>query len=1179
MWIVNARKKEAVERRANRLTLWLWALLFAMAASAFQSINAQTAAGLTGSVTDPSGAAIASVRVTFRNEATGVVSQYATTSNGVYNASLAVGTYQITVEAPGFEKFEASHVVVEIGATPTFNIRLKVGASDVTVRVSSQGALELNTTTPQLDSMLPTQEVTDLPILINGYMRQITSFATLAPGVRSGPYGSVTVEGGASGQINSAGNYFNGLQIDTASDINSDPPYEMVDQFRVIRNTFSARFGMVQGAVDYNMRTGTNQLHGDGFLIDRNSFFDSDGFFPVYNSAGKPIPPKDIQTDWGGTIGGPVVLPHIYNGHNRTFFLASIDLFNWNQGEATFGSVPTQAQVGGDFSHFVDSNGNLIPIYDPQTGQQFMGCNGNQPNVICPTRFDPLSASLLKYIPAPNATGTNFGLQNNEAPAINSISIQNRAWGVTLNHQLSPTQNIAFTWWRNHYYTPQLEETSSVAIVPANNPLSGVEDLTDNANIWLANYSKTIGSNLVVTAGLSAQQKWQNNVNANQNVNFAGVTGGTTMPHISFGGQEAPTGWGNFNSDIVHYYVDNVGWNLFNNWTWNKGRHTLNFGGEFHHYYADILNNYSGGQFSFSSNETSIPDTTNANFSKWGSGFASFLLGLPDSAARSASTTTALNTEAFAAYLQDDYKITSKLTLNLGLRYDLMMPYTLAQNNNVFLAASTPNPAAGNLPGAATQYGNCNGCAGYNQIAIHNLYFGPRVGFAYSINRNTVLQAGYYLTALGYGGAYGQGEGAYGGPTNMASLLGGSYTLNSTGGTASAYGQWSNPATGTPNPVPSVSPTPFSPGLGVAQTIYYLDYQKNGEAPLLQMWSLSVQHQLPWHTMLTVDYTANRVTHMSGYNLNPISQPNPSVLQYGALLTDNINSTAAKAAGFTAPYANFATQFGGGATVYQSLKPFPQYSNVARTWDQSATTYFSAFQVQADKHLSNNLNFLANAELPRLYDNFSTAENKYNQRAEWAEDSTGSIETKFAGTYELPFGPGQRWLNAGATGRYVGGWQIAAILEYNNSQPLAITQSGESFINGVNRPNINPYVAMWSGGYGNIPRYFEGKGSAPLLFSTNAWSNTGSQYVLGNAKRAYNQVRGPWYPVEDLSAKKMFHVTEGSWFTLRMDYFNAFNRTQPPFPTTNINASNFGQVTTKFSGGNRQGQAQVTFNF
>ena len=1174
----NVRDNIIQNARSARLALWI-SVLFMIAIGSALPVRAQTSTGLTGTVTDPSGAAIANLQVTFTNEATGVSSQFGTTSDGSYNAPLAPGSYDVTVEARGFEKFAASHVVVEIGATPTFDIRMKLGSNNETVQVSSVGAIELNTTNPQLDTILPTSEVSDLPILINGYMRQITSFATLAPGVRSGPYGSVTVEGGASGQINSAGNYFNGLQIDTASDINSDPPYEMVDQFRVIRNTFSARFGMVQGAVDYNMRSGTNQLHGDGFLIDRNSFFDSDGFFPVYNSAGKPIPPKDIQTDWGGTIGGPVVLPHLYNGHNKTFFLGSVDLFNWNQGQASFGSVPTQAEVGGDFSHFVDSNGNLIPIYDPQTGQQFMGCNGGQPNVICPTRFDPLSASLLKYIPAPNATGTNFGLQNNEAPAVNSISIQNRAWGLTLNHQISPSQNIGITWWRNHYYTPQLEETGAAAIVPASNPLSGMENLTDNANIWLVNYSKTISPNLVMTAGLSAQQKWQNNVNANQDVSFAGVAGGTTMPHISFNGQEAPTGWGNFNSDIVNYHVNNVGWNLFNNWTWNKGKHTLNFGGEFHHYYASVLNNYSGGQFSFSQAETSIPDTTNPNFSKWGSSFASFLLGLPDSAARSASTTVAINTEALAAYIQDDYKVTQKLTLNVGLRYDLMMPYTMARNNDVFLAAGTANPAAGNLPGAATEYGNCAGCAGFNQIAIHDLYFGPRVGFAYSLDKDTVIQAGYYLTALGYGGAYGQGEGAYGGPTNMTGLLGGSYTLNSTGGSTSAYGPWTNAATGSANPIPVVSPTPFSPGLGVGQTMYYLDDQKNGEAPLLQMWTLSVQRQLPWHIMLTTDYTANRVTHMSGYNLNPISQPNPSVLAYGALLTDNINSPAAQAAGFTAPFSSFSTVYGGGATVYQSLKPFPQYSNVSRVWDQSATTYFSAFQVQADKHLSNNLNFLANIELPRLYDNFNTAQNKYNQSAEWAEDSTGSFESKFAGTYELPFGLGHRWLNSGNTAKYLGGWQIAAILTYNNSQPLAITQSGESFINGLNRPNINPYVPMWSGGYGSIPNYFEGKGSAPMLFSTNAWSSTGSQYVLGNAKRAYNQVRGPWYPVEDLSAKKQFHFTEGTFLTLRMDYFNAFNRTQAPFPTTDINSSSFGQVTTKFSAANRQGQAQVTFNF
>lgn len=1171
---------------ARLFVIAMWVLLFVLAGPALQSLHAQST-GLTGSVTDPSGAAVANAHIEFRNEATGVVSLFASSTSGVYNATLSPGTYSITAEAPGFQKYVASHAVVEVGATPTLNIKLNVGASSETVQVTSEGELELNTSTPQLDSMLPTAEVTDLPIEINGNMRQINSFATLAPGVRSGQYGSVVVEGGAAGQINAAGNYYNGLQLDTASDINSNPPYEMVDQFRIIRNLFSARYGMVQGAVDYNMRSGTNQLHGDAFMIDRNSVFDSAGFFPGnFDSNGKPIPPVDQETEWGGTFGGPVVIPHLYNGHNKTFFLGSYDKFDKSQGLTAFGTVPTVAEKQGDFSNFVDTTGKVIPIYDPQTGQQFMGCAGNQPNVICSNRFDPLSKSLLQYVPDPDSPGTNFGMDSNKSSAVKSVPFQTRAWGVTINHQISPSQNVAFTWWRNHYYVVQEESVTngsfntSTAIVPASSPLSPEQSGVDNANIWLVNYTKTIRPNLVMMAGLSAQNKMQNYVNDNQKVNFAGVLGGTTLPFLSFGGQNAPTGFGNGNGSLIQNYVDNIGWNLFNNWMWNKGRHTLNFGGEFHHYYSNSLTNYSSGKFSFSNSETSIPNTANSNFSKYGSGFASFLLGLPDSATRSSLAKTAINTDAFAMYIQDDIKLNSKLTLNAGLRYDMMMPYTMAMNNNVFLAPNTQNPAAGNLPGAATEYGTCSGCAGYNQIAIHKLNFGPRAGFAYALDKNTVIQAGYSITYLGYNGAYGQGEGLSGGPNNMAGLLGGSFSVNSTGGFTSSYGPWTSPTTGAVNPIPTVSPTPFSTGLGVGQTIYYLDYHQNGEAPHLQMWSVSVQRQLPWHTVLTVDYTANRATHLSGSNINPISQPDPSVLQYGSLLTQNINSAAAQQAGFKAPYAAFASQFGGGATVYQTLKPFPQYSNVSRVWDQSGTTYFSAVQFQADKHLSNNLNFLANIELPRLWDNLATVENKYNQSAEWALDSTGSFESKFAGTYELPFGPNQRWLNHGRLGRYAGGWQIAAILTYNNAQPLQITQSGESFINGTNRPNFNSGVPLWSGNYGDITKYFDGQRStAPLLFATNAFTSTGSQYALGNARRAYNQIRGPWYPVEDLSAKKTFHITERTSFAVRMDYFNAFNRVQAPFPTTNITATNFGQVTSKFSATNRQGQIEGTFNF
>jgi hypothetical protein len=253
---------------------------------------------------------------------------------------------------------------------------------------------------------------------------------------------------------------------------------------------------------------------------------------------------------------------------------------------------------------------------------------------------------------------------------------------------------------------------------------------------------------------------------------------------------------------------------------------------------------------------------------------------------------------------------------------------------------------------------------------------------------------------------------------------------------------------------------------------------------------------------------------------------------------------------------------------------------VTRAWDQAGTTYFSAVQFQADKHLSNNLNFLANIELPRLYDNLTTVVNKYNPHQIWGLDTEGSFESKAAVLYQLPIGQGQRWMNSGAAGKYLGNWQISAILTYNNSQPLNITQSGESYMNGTNYPNITPGVPMWSGNYNKVTSFFDGKlSTAPYLINTAAYTNTGNEYVLGNAQRNYSSVRGPWYPVENFSAKKTFHFTEGTSFSLRMDYFNALNRVQSPQPVTTLGSTNFGQVTTKFSPANRQGQAQATFNF
>jgi hypothetical protein len=950
-----------VELGRMRLAFRTWLLLFILACPAFQLISAQSNTGLTGTVSDPSGAVIPGANITFTNVDTGIKTRASSSSMGVYAVQLAPGTYDLVAEAKGFKRFVEDQLIIEVGATPTINIHMGIGNSSETVHVAVNNAIEINRTEPQLDTMLPPEEVTDLPLEINGNIRQINSFATLAPGVKTGSYGSVTVEGGAPGQINSAGTYYNGMQLDTSSAINSNPPYEMVDQFRVLRSTFSARYGMVQGAIAYNMRSGTNKLHGDAFLIDRNDGFDSAGFFPSrFSRDGSPLPPIDKETDWGGTIGGPVVLPKIYNGHSKTFFLGSLDIFNKNQGVTTQGTVPIPAMKNGDFSHFVDATGKLIPIYDPQSPnpahpQQF-SCNG-QLNVICPNRIDPLSQSLLQYIPNPNTTGTNFGLQDNMNPVITSVPYKTQAWGLTVNHQLSSTQNLAFTWWRNHYSVVQEEDAP---IVPVSNPLTGEQSGIDTSNIWLVNYEKTISPNLVFTAGLAAENKMQDYIDDNEKVNFAGVMAGKTMPFISFNGQNAPTAFGNSNGALIQHYVDNIGWNLYNNWMWTKGRHTFNMGGEYHHYQVHQQDDYSSGHFTFSQAETSDPSSS--SFAKYGSSFASFLLGQVDSATRNAPTEEKFFTNAFSGYIQDDIKLTSKLTASVGARWDVMIPFKMTMNNDVFLNPTAPNPAAGNLPGAATAFGSCAGCAGYNRAAIHWNNVGPHVGLAYSFDSKTVLQAGYYINYLGYDSAYGQGEGL-GAPVSMAGLLAGSFQINGTGSNIAGYGPWSN-AQGTPVPLPAVTPKPFSPSLGVAQTISYFNAAQNGRAPVYQAWNVSVQRQLGWNTLLTLDYAANRVTHLTGYNINPISQPSPSVLQYGSTLSANITSAAARNAGFSAPYADFATQFGGGATVYQTLKPYPQYSSVSRVLDQAGTTFYNAFQLEVDKHVGNGLTFMADMTLP-----------------------------------------------------------------------------------------------------------------------------------------------------------------------------------------------------------------------
>ncbi len=1143
-------------------------------------LNAQVENGINGTVMDSSGAVIVGAHITVTNVASGAVYRATTSSAGTFTVvGLQPGDHTVTVEAPEFKTVDTV-LTVEVAKMSTVSFHLQPGATTETVQVKEADIL-LNTTSPVIGTTLEPELVRTAPIEINGLARQIDSFMYLAPGVQ-GNASAHYINGGVT-YLNEV--QFNGVPVAfvdyAGNQTYINPPYESVDEFRVNSSTFDARYGIGQGAVTFNMASGTSQLHGDAFEILRNQLFDSDGFFPIRFSAnGNPEPPINQQNNYGFTLGGPVIIPKLYNGKNRTFFHFSSDWFRQNQAQTAIGTVPTAAMKSGDFSGFVDTTGTQIPIYDPLTGQPFPG------NIIPQSRISPLAASVLPAIPNPDRAGLVSGLQSNKSPAVPSLAISQFLWAYTLDHNLSPSQSIHFSHWRDHVISP----TMSVApIVPLTNELqSGV----NNSNLgtgFLLNYVKTVSSNLVVTAGADWIGYLTDQDNANMNVKFAGVVGGNTFPEVGFDGQNMPTTWGvpgEYEECCSGGFTVNnsrkLGVVLVNNWLWTKGRNTFNIGGQYRHTWQDIIScQYCGGTFNFSQRTTSTPNSNDPNFGSYGSSFASFLLGYADAGLRAFAAEAYLRNKAFAYYLQDDIKYSNRLTLNAGLRWDIMVPFTEDHNNVIYVNPTEPNPAAGNLPGAATKFGNCTGCAGITRAAIHWKNVQPRVGFSYLLTPKTVVQSGFYLTYLDMG-AYEYGTSTV--AASVSGLLNGQFIRSSTGSSVPGYGSWDG------NPLPLPQQRPFSPTIANGAVIYAFNPKKDGRAPYNEAWNVNVQRQLPWNMFLTVAYVGNRDVHLIT-TLELSNQPNPSVLQYGSILGELVTSPDAVAAGIKVPFPSYPQLYGAAATVEQALTPFPQFGAYFPLFELDGTAFYNAFQAQGEKRFSNGLSYLASLTLSTLTANAITGSttyspnglNAYNPAPEYSPSNLNQkYASNFVATYELPVGLGKRYFNSrGPLAQILGGWQFSGILTYSGGNPFG-TQNNYNplLVNSFDRPNIVPGVGLKTYNYGLSKAYFTGKTSTqPIQFTTDAFANTGP-WAVGDSKHSYAALRTPPLRIENFDAIKYFNITERVRAVVRVDYFNAFNRTQLEAPDNNSLDTTFGQIINLSSQiSNRQGQATFRVEF
>jgi hypothetical protein len=1114
--------------------------------------NAQALSGINGTVTDASGAVVPNAKVTVTNNATNVVRTTNTSSAGTYDITdLIPGVYTVKVEMAGFQIATVNNVGIEVAKSSTVNATLRPGNAEQTVEVTGS-LVALETEQPSLGTTIENKVVQELPNQIQGGRgRQIDQFVFLAPGVTGGTF-SKRINGGVDFQNEVV---FNGIPMAQSETQGFqtiwNPPFELVNEFNVLRSSFSAQYGLAQGVITYQAASGTNSLHGDAFEILRNDMFDARG---AYNAT----TPVDKEHNYGFTIAGPVWIPKLYNGRNRTFFHLSMEWYRLNQGQSGLFSAPTAAEIAGDFS------GLGYPIFNPPAGQPgACTANGNIPgkpfigNIIPTACFSPSSASLLQYVPV----ATLPGFSNNAHNQIGVLPTRQNPWGFTIDHNINDKQSIHFTGWRDR------QTSYGGNYIASGNPLAFFTYFPDLGSVAILNYSNTLTPHLVMTAGMSwlGELNFQIPSREGPQPTLPAAPGAPIVPGINFSGPLSPINFGSSNTNSINR---KLGWVIDNNWLWMKGKHTFNMGLEIRRTYQDDNEcQQCAGNFNFSNYQTADP----TNLGNTGNAFASFLLGTVASSDRVGSQELRLRNRDFSMYIQDDIKLRPRLTVNIGVRWDIMVPFTEENNNVVFFDSTIPNPEAGGRPGAVTKFGNCTGCAGFDRADIVWHHFSPRGGVSYQLNNKTVLQGGFAMNYLD-GGAYEYGTSKV--AVNYGNLLLGAFQRNATGTTTPGFGSWDT------NVMPEPAPTPFSPTIGNVAPVNAFN-RGDGIAPYTLAWNAGIQRELPYQMYVSASYVGNRSNFLPA-QLNPINQLPSQYGSLGSLLGQPINSPAAIAAGIPMPYPNFVNDFGSSATVLQALRPYPQFASIFNNFDNSGSALYNAMQVQVEKRYSTGLSFLVSYTLSRMMSNtnsgftsfVSNALNKDNQAAEWSIDNND--QTNFltiAGTYELPIGPGKPFLNKNnLAGRLLfGGWQFSPLLTYASGSPLQVNVAGDPLGNGTgNRPNIVPGVPLQFS-YNNV---YSGQ---PVLNSA-AFTDPG-QWVIGNEPRYVSGMRSPAGLNENVALAKYFSIGEHVKAKLEMEYFNVLNRLIFCGPNTSLPDPNFGKVINCQGNTQRQGQAHFAITF
>jgi hypothetical protein len=1146
--------------------------------------TAQGSGTIQGTVTDPSGAVVAGATVTAANVATGVQTSRKTTDAGFFVLSpLQPGEYTVTVKAEGFQTFTQEHMVVDALATLGLNPKVQLGTSTQSVTVTEAPPL-LHTDDATLGSSMENNLYASLPLAMNGVPRDPTQFIALVPGVDNA---STQAAGPTTAAFNGGQTYQNEVYLEglplTSAGTEGDTRYlafavsvDAVDQFQVETNGAKAQY-QGQGVENYVLKSGTNSFHGAAFEYFRNTDLDARGFFPAARSI-------EHQNEYGGLLGGPIK-------KNKLFFFTNYDGYKYNSGllNPTLQSIPTVLERTGNFSELPATQ----IIYDPASQTCAGAVCTRTPfanNALPSNRISAIAQSLQSYLPTP----TNSNIQNNYLP---SLPVQLNTWNGTgkVDANLSDRHRLSGFFAAGHYatnFTGSLSQTGA-GVLPE--PYTQGRIVEEDVKMAQVHDTYTITPTLLNQFSYSFNRIWIPLQNPTVSGNYpqkAGIKGlppsvvDDTFPDIAFTGTNSPGGWQGTNA---HFYNEAANTSTAQDSVmWVKGRHSMTFGGQFQAL-QDNENFALVASFSFNSVQTQGYNSTGSLLTATGNAYASYLLGALSSSGinQNAIGETGGRYKDYSLYFQDDWKVSSRLTLNLGLRWDYFGPFYEVNNLMSFFNPTLANSAAGGYPGALQFAGNgTDSCHCTDPVNSHYKNFGPRLGAAYRLNDKTVLRAGYAIMYVHVGGVGGRNNSRQG-----LSQLGFNATNNATspGNNAPAY-YWDSGVPPIAQAPPFIDPT-YGTGYITAnptgvQNPTYGDPNLGGKPPYYVNWNLGIQRSLTANNTVGVAYTASLGKYLPGPDNGGSTTLNATPLQYlalGSLLTATAN--AANIAKAQAIFPNIAMPFSNYVgTIGQMLRPFPQYGAISSPWFDVGQSNYQGAQATFNRRFAAGLTFTGGYTFSKELDNLlASARNPFDYEL---EKSRGGIDHRhvFMGTvsYQLPFGAG-RPLNPGnAVARaLISRWNVSGVVTFATGAPLALTGSAcnAGGILGTCIPNYNP---AWTGTEVRINgNYGDGNvlGSSPTSYLDRTAFVAPAAYTFGNLPRTgVYGLNAPYNADVDLSVRREFAIHENVKLAIQADAFNVNNAVHFGAPGLNPDQASFGTLTSQANQPRKlQFNARVTF--